>query len=155
MQQSDDANTPKTLSREQRWEIVRTLLQRSNLRDEAKQAFRQAYPNAPEEMLEAAAFHTYGDGIGAAIDWLVDLELFLREPGRKLAIGATYHVLYHLYNWYQFSELLPDGKAGVLQRLQEIRELVADRDVEAILTTVEELEAMFKGGRNPPNFSTE
>ncbi|MEH1765757.1 MAG: hypothetical protein V7L27_07845 [Nostoc sp.] len=46
MQQSQDANTPKQLNREQRWEIVRTLLQRSNLSSEAKQAFRQAYANA-------------------------------------------------------------------------------------------------------------
>ncbi|MBN3894061.1 MAG: hypothetical protein HWQ41_01785 [Nostoc sp. NOS(2021)] len=86
MQQSEDANTPKQLSREQRWEIVQTLLQRSNLSNEAKQVFRQAYPYAPEEMLKTAVFHTYVDGIGAAIDWLVDLELFLREPSHELDI---------------------------------------------------------------------
>lgn len=152
MQQPEDANTPKPLSREQRWEIVRTLLQRDNLSNEAKQAFRQAYPSAPEEMLKTAVFHTCTDGIGAAIDWLVDLELFLREPSRELDIGITYHLLYHLYNWYQFNKLLPDGKTGVLERLKEIRELVADGETEAILTTVEELEAMFEGGRNYPNF---
>jgi hypothetical protein len=68
MQQSQDANTPKQFSREQRCEIVRTLLQRSNLSSEAKQAFRQAYPNAPEKMLKTPVFHTYVDGIEAAID---------------------------------------------------------------------------------------
>ncbi|MEH2287773.1 hypothetical protein [Nostoc sp.] len=77
MQQSQNANTPKQLSREQRWEIVRTLLQHSNLSSEAKQAFHQAYPNAPEEM-----------------------------------------------------------------------ELASNGDIEAILAAVEELESMFKGGRN-------
>jgi hypothetical protein len=152
MQQSEDASTPKRLSREQRWEIVLTLLQRNNLDYEAKQAFRQAYPNVPEVMLGTAVFHTYVDGIGAAIDWLVELELFLREPSRNLDIGATYHLLYHLYNWYQFHELLPDGKTGVLERLKEIKALVADGEVEAILTTVEELESMFEGGRSYPNF---
>lgn len=152
MQQPEGMNPPKLLNREQRCGIVQTLLQRSDLSSEAKQAFRQAYPNAPEEMLKTAVFHTYVDGIGAAIDWLVDLELFLREPSRKLDIGATYHLLYHLYNWYQFNELLPDGKTGVLDRLKEIRELVADGETEAILATVEELESMFEGGRNYPNF---
>ena len=64
---------PEPLSREQRWEIVQSLLQRSNLEDQAKQALRCMYPEAPEEMLHTAIFHTYTDGIGAAIDWLVDL----------------------------------------------------------------------------------
>jgi hypothetical protein len=145
-------NPEQQLSREQRWEIVRTLLQRSNLETEAKQAFRRAYPNTAEVMLETAVFHTYIDGIGAAIAWLVDLELLLREPSHKPDIGTTYHLLYHLYNWYQFHELLPDGKSGVLERLREIRELVADGDLEAILETLGELESMFEGDRNYPNF---
>jgi hypothetical protein len=152
MQEAEGKDTPKTLSREQRWEIVQTLLKRKNLSEEAKQSFQQAYPNAPEEMLETAVFHTYVDGVGAAIDWLVDLELFLREPNRKPNIGVTFHLLYHLYNWYQFHELLPDGQIGVLERLKEIKELIADGEIEAILTTVEEIEAMFKGSRNYPDF---
>ncbi|MBD2023553.1 hypothetical protein [Leptolyngbya sp. FACHB-711] len=143
---------PEAWSREKRWEIVQNLLRRSDLRDEAEQAFHRAYPNAPEEMLATAVFHTYVDGIGAAIDWLVDLEQFLAEPDRKPDISATYHLLYHLYNWYQFHELLPDGKTGVLERLKEIKELVADGEIEAVLATVEELESMFEGGRNYPNF---
>ena len=152
MQQSEDANKSKPLSREQCWEIVRTLLQRKNLSSEATEAFRQAYSDASEEMLKTAVFHTYVDGIGAAIDWLVDLELFLREPSREPDINTTYHLLYHLYNWYQFHALLPNGRAGVLERLKEIRELVADGEMEAILATVEELESILEGGRNYPNF---
>ncbi|MEP1079207.1 hypothetical protein NDI52_27750 [Leptolyngbya sp. PL-A3] len=140
------------LSREQRWEIVKTLLQRDNLQDEAIQAFRQVYPNVPDEMLSTAVFHTYVDGIGAAIDWLVDLERFLQAPNRKLNLGITYHLLYHLYNWYQFSELLPDGRTGMLERLKEIKELVADGELESILATVEEIESMLEGSRNYPNF---
>jgi hypothetical protein len=65
------------------------LLQRSNLSSEAKHAFRQAYPNAPDDMLKTAVFHTYIDGIEAAIDWLVNLELFLREPSHQLDIGVS------------------------------------------------------------------
>ncbi|MEH1923589.1 hypothetical protein [Nostoc sp.] len=152
MQQSQDANTPKQLNREQRWEIVQTLLQRSNVTSEAKQAFRQSYPNAPEEMLKTAVFHTYVDGIGAAIDWLVDLELFLREPSHELDTSVAYHLLYHLYNWYQFNALLADGKTGVLECLKEIKELASDGDIEAILAAVEELESMFEGDQNYPSF---
>jgi hypothetical protein len=152
MQQSDHANTIEPLNREQRWEVVRILLQRKNLSNDANQAFCQAYPNAPEAMLGTAIFHTYTDGIGAAIDWLVDLELFLREPSRRPNIGATCHLLYHLYNWYQFSELLPEGKAGVLERFKEIKELIADGDLESIFATVEEIESMVEGDRSYPNF---
>jgi uncharacterized protein (DUF3820 family) len=61
-------------------------------------------------------------------------------------------VLYHLYNWYQFSELFPNGRIGVLERLKEIKELVADGELQAILATVEELKSMFEGSQNYPNF---
>lgn len=151
MSHSDIADTPEPMSRAQRWELVRSLLQRDNLSNEAMQALRQAYPHAPKEMLKTAVFHTYRDGIEAALDWLVDLELFLREPGRELDIGTTYHLLYHLYNWYQFHALLPDGRTGVLERLQEIKELVADGDIDSVLAIVEEIEAMFEGNREQPN----
>jgi hypothetical protein len=94
-------NIRRRPSRQERWEIVQTLLERKDLINNARAAFRQAYPNAPEEMLQTAIFHTYVDGIGAAIDWLTDLELFLREPNDGLDIGNTSHLLYHLYNWKQ------------------------------------------------------
>jgi hypothetical protein len=136
----------------QRWQIVQTLLQRDDLIKQAREAFRQAYPKVPESMVNTTVFHTYGDGIGAAIDWLVDLELFLRDPSCGLDIGLTYHLLYHLYNWYQFNALLPDGKTGVLEHLQEIKELLKDGDIAASLATVEQLESMFEGNRNYPSF---
>lgn len=151
MSHSDTANMPEPMSQAQRWELVRGLLQRDNLSNEATQALRQAYPHAPEEILKTAVFHTYIDGIGAAIDWLVDLELFLREPSHELNMGTTYHLLYHLYNWYQFRALLPDGRIGVLERLQEIKELIADREIDSVLAMVEELEAMFEGNREQPD----
>ncbi|MBD1842177.1 hypothetical protein H6F89_01880 [Cyanobacteria bacterium FACHB-63] len=149
---SKDESMTENLNQEESLEIVRSLLQRQNLKNEAKQAFHQAYPTAPEEMLETAVFHTYVDGIGAAIDWLVDLELFLRDPEKHLDIGVTYHLLYHLYNWHQFYALLPDGKSGVLKRLREIKELIADGDTDAILLAIGELESMLEGSRNYPDF---
>lgn len=147
-----DTDTPKQLSREQRWETVRSLLQRSDIAHQAKQAFRRSYPNASEKMLETAVFHTYVDGIGAAIDWLVDLECFLHDDSHELDTGLTFHLLYHLYNWHQFHTLLPDGKSGVVERLKEIKELVSDNDLEGILVTVGKIESVFEGCQNPPNF---
>lgn len=152
MSKLEDTNSAQQFSREKRWEIVQTLLHRSNLSDDANQAFRHVYPNLPEEMLKTAIFHTYVDGIGAAIDWLVDLELFLRQPDRQLDAGATYHLLYHLYNWHQFRALLPDGTIGVLERLQDIKELSLDGDTKAVLEIVNELESMFQGDRSYPGF---
>jgi hypothetical protein len=145
-------NIRRRPSRQERWEIVQTLLERKDLINNARAAFRQAYPNAPEEMLQTAIFHTYVDGIGAAIDWLTDLELFLREPNDGLDIGNTSHLLYHLYNWFQFNALLPESKEGVLERLKDIKDLVSDGDLETILLSIEELESIFKGGRSYPDF---
>ncbi|MBC6435821.1 hypothetical protein FM036_42175 [Nostoc sp. HG1] len=80
MHESAEQQNSKQLSREQRWEIVKALLQRAEATTDATQAFRDAYPNALEEMLRTAVFHTYVDGVGAVLDWLVDLEFFLEKP---------------------------------------------------------------------------
>ncbi|MDY6781223.1 MAG: hypothetical protein SW833_01480 [Cyanobacteriota bacterium] len=63
----------------------------------------------------------------------------MQDSERNLDIGATFHVLYHLYNWHQLMPLLPGSKTEVLERLEEIKELVSDGDREAILATVAEL----------------
>ncbi len=148
MQSTNGEDFPKPFRREQQWEVVRALLQRDNVSSQARQAFRRTYPDAPEEMLNAAVFHTYVEGIGAVIDWLVELEIFLRDSGHELDSGKTSHVLYHLYNWYQLAPLLVGSRTQVLQHLQEIKELVSDGDLQGILTTVAELESMFEGGQN-------
>ncbi len=99
-------------------------------------------------MINAAVFHTYVESIGAVIDWLVGLELFLRDSSHELDLGKTFHVLYHLYNWHQLAPLLVGSKSKVLQHLQEIKELVSDGDVQGILATVAELESMFESSQN-------
>jgi hypothetical protein len=152
MPESDDRETFQGLSREQQWEMVRELLARKDVDRAAKLAFQEAYPAAPEAMIDTAVFHTYRDGIGAALDWLVSLALFLRDPSQEIEMGTTYHLLYHLYNWYQFNALLPEGKDGVLSQLQEIKELARDGDTERVIAALEGLEEMFGGSRDYPNF---
>ncbi|MDY6781222.1 MAG: hypothetical protein SW833_01475 [Cyanobacteriota bacterium] len=69
MQREDGENVAqKEYRRKQQWELVRGLLQRTDLNKRAKEAFGQAYPELPEKLLNAAIFHTYIEGIGAAID---------------------------------------------------------------------------------------
>jgi hypothetical protein len=100
-------------------DLIRALLSRADLSQAGRYAFRQSHSDAPPEMIDTAAFHVYGDGVGAALDWLVAAEQFLRDPSRPLDYGATWHLIYHLYNWLQFPALLPVGRAGVLERLAE------------------------------------
>lgn len=140
------------ISREERWELAHALLKRGNASSDAMVAFRRAYPTVPDEMIATAVFHVYVDGPEAVISWLADAELFLRDPDHRLCGGVTHHLLYHVYNWHQFKELLPDGKAGVLELIKELRELADEGSLDAVQETAKELEDMFKGNVSFPDF---
>src|SRR5262245_17526510 len=89
------------------WSLVEALRGRSDLAHVGRAALVQAFPEAPPAMLDTAAFHLFTDGCGAAAEWLATLERFLRQPDEGLDFGATWHLLYHLYNWLQVEALLP------------------------------------------------
>jgi hypothetical protein len=149
--------TPKregiwALSREERWQLAHALLQRGDASSDAKTSFRRAYPTAPDQMINTATFHVYVDGPDAVISWLADAELFLRDPEHRLCEGVTSNLLYHVYNWHQFRELLPDGKSGVLELLKELRELADEGSLEAVQATAKQLEEMFEGNVDCPDF---
>lgn len=131
-------------------DLVQALLQRTEVCDPAAAAFRQAYPNAPTKMIEAAVFHVYQDGVGAALDWVAAAERFLRDPSSGFNSGATWHAVYHLYNWQQFQALLPIGRDGVLERLADLKHFLAENDSEAAVAVVKQLDEMFRGGVHPP-----
>jgi hypothetical protein len=101
-------------------------------------------------MIDAAAFHVFRDGVGAALEWVAASERFLRDPSLKLDPGATWHVVYHLYNWQQFEALLPVGREGVLRRLEDVQVLLSEGDSEAASTVLKELAEMFRGDVQPP-----
>ena len=103
-------------------------------------------------MQHTGAFHVYVDGCDAALRFLAESERFLRDPSTPIDRGVSYELLYHLYNWHQFQELLPAGRAGLLDLLQELRQFVAEDDREAILKTVENLEEVLEANENPPDF---
>ncbi len=140
------------LAPEERRELALSLLNRSDRAKVARGAFRQAYPNAPEEMIHTAVHHLYVDGPVAAVDWLAEAELFLRDPAQEIGYGPTLHLLDHAYNWLQFQALLPEGKAELLALVRQLKEFADDGDMEAVRETVAELESTLEGNRSAPDF---
>ena len=131
-------------------EMVNALLARTDLVAVATDSFRRAYPDAPQHMIEAAVFHVFRDGVGAAMEWVAAVERFLRDPSHGLDYGATWHLVYHLYNWQQFEALLPIGREGVLERLKDMRLFLDEGDPEAAQAVIKQLEEMFSGDVAPP-----
>ena len=140
------------LSHEERRKLALALLARPKRDVQGLEAFRKAHPNAPEEMIRTAAFHLYVDGPDAAVDFLADAELFLRDPAHEMSLGPAWELLYHVYNWLQFQELLPSSRQDVLDLLAELKQFVAEDDRAAIVRTAEELEDVLGGSRTPPDF---
>ncbi len=136
--------SPETL------DLVHALLGRAGVAETAAAAFRKAYPDAPPQMVEAAVLHVYRDGVGAALDWVASAERFLRDPASGFDYGATWHVVYHLYNWQQFQALLPIGRKGVLDRLADLRLFLTEGSTEAAAAVVKQLEELFRGDVQPP-----
>jgi plasmid stabilization system protein ParE len=129
---------------------VHALLARGEVAEAAADAFRVAYPDAPQHMVDAAVYHVYRDGVGAALDWVAAAEQFLRDPAAGFHSGATWHAVYHLYNWQQFQALLPIGRDGVLERLSDLKLFVTEGSNEAAAQVIRQLEELFRGGVQPP-----
>jgi hypothetical protein len=131
-------------------ELVHGLLDRIGVVETATTAFRRAYPDAPPHMIEAAVYHVFRDGVGAALDWVAAAEKFLRDPAAGFDSGATWHAVYHLYNWQQFEALLPIGRAGVLDRLSDIKLFLSENNPKAATEVIKQLEELFRGDVQPP-----
>jgi hypothetical protein len=138
------------LARPETLALVQALLGRGGVAEAAADAFRRAYPDAPPPMIEAAAYHVFRDGVGAALDWVAAAERFLRDPEAGFDYGATAHAVYHLYNWQQLQALLPIGREGVLERLADLRLFLSENDPEAAAGVVKQLEELFRGDVRPP-----
>lgn len=141
------------LSADERMELAAALLRRTL--DErvtaAHAAFRRAFPTASDAMIGTATHHVYVDGPGDTVLWLADAELFLRDPNHELCRGVTWNLLYHIYNWHMFRELLPEAKSGMIERLDEIKEFIDEGSLDAAKGAVDDLKEMLEGNLNPPN----
>ena len=103
-------------------------------------------------MISAAVFHVFVDGIDAAGEWLADAERFLRDPNHRLSVGTSWHLIHHLYNWHQLETLMPHGKTGVFDFLDDISQFADEGDVEAIRRTVQDLKNLLGGEAAAPDF---
>jgi hypothetical protein len=135
-------------------QLIHALLARKDLRGRAKEAFQKAYPEAPPDMVGSAVFHVYVDGIEAALEWVAATEQFLQDPSKGIDYGATFHLLYHLYNWQQFQALLPNGRTGVLALLNDAKEGLEENDPEFALKTIKNLIDIVSAGLSPPEFES-
>lgn len=144
------ANGVFALPHEERRALVAALLARPKRRPEGRAALRAVYPHAPESMTDTAAHHLFGDGVDAAVDMLAAAELMLRQPGKELDHGTVYHLAYHLYNWLQFIALLPDGKQQLVDLIAQLKEAVAENDMDFVRHTVQALDDVVGGSRSHP-----
>lgn len=141
------------LKHDKKLAILRKLLDRENIYDDAFSRLQTAYTHAPKNMINSAVFHLYIEGVHAAIDWLVDAELFLQNPKNNLCESKTYHLIYNLYNWLQFKAILQDSNENLIEKINDIKAAIKDDDWDAALDILEELKDKFNGDITPPNFS--
>jgi hypothetical protein len=131
--------------------LLASLLQRGPERIElAREMFRRKYPEATEQMVSAAVFHLFADGIDACVVWLADLERFLSDPDHKLCYGSSSHLLYHVYNWHQLEALIPHGKSGMHDLLDDILQFAAEDDMESVKRAAAEFKNLLEGHDQPP-----
>jgi len=131
-------------------EMITALIARPEVMAEAREAFRLKYPDAPPEMIDTAAFHVCQDGIDAALEWIANIELFLRSPSKGLNYGSTWHLVYHLYNWLQFQALLPLGRAGIVEHLRDAQVCIDEESPDAAKQSIQLLIDQFTGDVGPP-----
>lgn len=101
-------------------------------------------------MIDTATFHVCVDGIDAALVWLASIEQFLQNSKDGLDYGATWHLLYHLYNWQQFDALLPLGKSGIAEHLKDIKTFLDEENDIAAKETIDHLMKCLEGDLPSP-----
>ncbi|MEM7559847.1 MAG: hypothetical protein AAF394_12070, partial [Planctomycetota bacterium] len=117
----------------------------------AKAAFQQKYPEATEQMLSAAVYHLFADGVDACVEWLAELERFLRDDDHTLSHGFSWHLLHHVYNWHQLESLMPHGKSAMYDLLDEILESASENDMDGVCQSAKEFKAILDGDDSAPS----
>ena len=141
----------QSLSADQRLELALALLRRPSPHAEGVATLRKLYPAAPEQMLDTASWHAFQELPRAVVDLLAELELSLREPEPYFYAGLGVDALYHLYNVFQFGALLPEGRAGLEELVQEVKECLQNGDHENALKNLESLERKLSACESAPD----
>lgn len=138
------------MKRDEALSLISALLARPNAVEDARLAFAKRFPDAPKQMIDTATYHVCVDGIDAALEWLASIEEFLQKPENGLDYGATWHLLYHLYNWQQFEALLPLAKCGIIEHLGDVKTLLDESSPEAAKQVIERLIQRLSGSLDSP-----
>jgi len=138
------------MTRDEALKLIDALLARPTAIEDTRRAFTERFPDAPKEMIDTATFHVCVDGVDAALIWLASIEEFLQKPEGGLDYGATWHLLYHLYNWQQFDALLPLGKSGIGEHLKDIKMFLDEENSSAAKDTIDHLMKCLGGNLEAP-----
>lgn len=138
------------MTREEKLQKIARLATADDVSEQAAKVLRREFPNAPESMINTAIFHVYTDGVDAALDWLVAASEAISEGSPLPDDGTTWHLLYHIFNWYQFRELMPEGSQGLLDWIEGLEESVKEDDREAILHHAKGIRDILDASRPQP-----
>ena len=131
--------------------LLDALLDRGSERIElARETLRRKYPKATDQMVSAAVFHLFVDGVDACVEWLADLECFLADPDHQLSFGSSSHLLYHVYNWHQLESLIPHGKQGMHEMIDDILQAADENDMDFVKKVASEFKNLLDGNDQPP-----
>ncbi|WP_224412352.1 hypothetical protein [Oscillatoria salina] len=61
-------------------------------------------------------------------------------------------MIYHLYNWLQFTAILSDTDEDLVEKINDVKAAIEDDDKDAALNILEELKNKFEGNLESPNF---
>lgn len=102
-------------------------------------------------MIHTAEHHLFVDGKDAALAWIAELARFLQsDDSQPPHQGHDWDLLHHLYNWWQFRALLPDGKAELIQIAKEAQEFIKEGSLDAALASLKAIEESLEGNLNYP-----
>ncbi len=140
------------MSPQDRLELALALLRRPDRRKDGMGVLNRLFPDAPESMKSTAVFHLYSEAPRAAIDFLAEVELSLRDPDPYFSAGMAVDLLYHLYNFIQFGVLVPRGVPDLLDVVSEIRQAIESGEREDALANLEELRTKLEACQCQPDF---
>ena len=151
---TNEPRRPPALSTEETLELIASVMQRRAIdrQETAVEMLRKKYPAAPDEMLRAAAFHVYFDLPTQMIEFAAKIELSLRKNDADDFYAEIYGVLYNLYNALMFERIVPEGKAGLLELLDEIQECLKAKDLDCVQHNLDELKRALTGSYSHPDF---
>lgn len=139
------------MTRKQKLQKIARLSNFDGIREGATKALRREFPNAPQAMIDTAIFHVYVDGVDAVLDWLVSAVDSITEGTPLPDHSTTWHLLYHVYNWFRFRDLIPSGSQELLDLIEGLEECVNDDDRDTMRDHMKRIKDVIEATRPPPS----